>query len=252
MKKVTDMAQENGQIDPSKLDAESVELLQLYLDYQETWQEVCMVIDRSEEIGTATTLVINRPMAMKLTENLAKLILHGAKNAQRGIIQQGEDVSEQMVRFLIAFQDECGLYIGGPDHQDEPAMLVHGIKDLEGAVEISPGCGVYKGGLEAAITGVLKGVYKPLDFRFFLGRHRYTNFQLDKKVALGKYQPVACTRTLALKQCIGLPKPLWHEVLELCGGELKEISSLELMKRDDIVVDDSDIGEDDDNEEDTV
>lgn len=41
---------------------------------------------------------------------------------------------------------------------------------------------------------------------------------------------------MALKQCIGLPKPLWHEVMELCGDELGVISSLELLKRDDLAV----------------
>ena len=45
---------------------------------------------------------------------------------------------------------------------------------------------------------------------------------------------VACARPVALKQCLGLPKPLWHEVLELCGGELAELSRIELLKRDDL------------------
>ena len=29
---------------------------------------------------------------------------------------------------------------------------------------------------------------------------------------------------LALKQVIQLPKPLWREVMELCGGELRQTS----------------------------
>ena len=37
--------------------------------------------------------------------------------------------------------------------------------------------------------------------------------------------PVAGAKELALKQVIQLPKPLWREVLELCGGELAEISA---------------------------
>ena len=45
---------------------------------------------------------------------------------------------------------------------------------------------------------------------------------------------MACARSVALKQCLGLPKPLWHEVLELCGGELGELSSIELLKRSDL------------------
>jgi len=62
--------------------------------------------------------------------------------------------------------------------------------------------------------------------------------ELDVKVLLGKFQPVACARSIVLKQCISLPKPLWHEVMELCGGELEEVSSLELLKRDDILMED--------------
>jgi putative transcriptional regulator len=38
------------------------------------------------------------------------------------------------------------------------------------------------------------------------------------------WYPVACSRQLALKQVIQLPKPLWREVMELCGGELRQTS----------------------------
>ena len=39
---------------------------------------------------------------------------------------------------------------------------------------------------------------------------------------------------MALKQCLSLPKPLWHEVLELCGKECREISGIEILKRIDL------------------
>lgn len=67
------------------------------------------------------------------------------------------------------------------------------------------------GGIEAAVKGVLDGEYSPLEFRFFVGCHSYEESALDVAVHLGKYQPVACARSVALKQCISLPKPLWHE-----------------------------------------
>ena len=117
---------------------------------------------------------------------------------------------------------------------EKMGVIIHGISDLEGAVEISPGTGIYRGGMEAAVDGVLEGRFNPLDFRFFIGCHDYRNGDLDVNIYSNKYQPIACTRALALKQCIQLPKPLWHEVMELCGGELREMSRLELMKRDDI------------------
>ena len=89
---------------------------------------------------------------------------------------------------------------------------------LEGAEEISPGTGIFKGGMEAAMSGILSGKYKALDFRFFVGHTSYIGGQLDEAVREGKYQPVACSRPLVLKQCIQLPKPLWHE------GELTRFS----------------------------
>jgi putative transcriptional regulator len=112
--------------------------------------------------------------------------------------------------------------------------MIHGITELEGASEISPGTGIYIGGIDAAIDGVLDGRYSPLDFRFFIGCHMYKDGDLNFAINSNKYQPIACARSLALKQCIQLPKPLWHEVMEMCGGELREVSRLELMKRDDI------------------
>jgi len=241
MMEIAEKAGEGGEIDASILDDESAELLQLYLDNQETWQEVCLVLERDEETGTASTLVLNRPMALKLTENLAQLVLHGAYQTAP---KTKETPKTDLVKFMMAFGQECAVYIGGPDEQDQPAEIVHGIADLPGAVEIYPGSRIYCGGLDAAVDGVLDGKYKPLDFRFFVGRHSYDESTLDVSVVLGKYQPVACARALALKQCISLPKPLWHEVLELCGGEMKEISQLELSKREDVrfqIVDEDDM-----------
>eukprot|EP00591_Stephanopyxis_turris_P002313 CAMPEP_0195508638 /NCGR_PEP_ID=MMETSP0794_2-20130614/1794_1 /TAXON_ID=515487 /ORGANISM="Stephanopyxis turris, Strain CCMP 815" /LENGTH=514 /DNA_ID=CAMNT_0040635647 /DNA_START=51 /DNA_END=1595 /DNA_ORIENTATION=+ len=251
LKKVTSKASPTSEedervIDASNLDPASLELLNIYMDNQASWQEVCLVVD------DATTLVINRPLSTTVNKDLAQLVLFGQYsrlNSREGGVSPSK--TSRFVRFLTAFEHSCALYVGGPDKQTEPAIMIHGIAELDGAVEISPGCGIYKNGLEAAIDGVINGVYDPLEFRFFVGRHEYgsknkeeesssftpsSSSSLDLAVLEGKYQPVACARSLALKQCIGLPKPLWHEVMELCGGELKEISSLELMKRDDIQI----------------
>ncbi len=44
-------ASPNSRIDPNSLSLESLELLQLYMDHQNTWQEVCLVIKRNERTG---------------------------------------------------------------------------------------------------------------------------------------------------------------------------------------------------------
>lgn len=76
------------------------------------------------------------------------------------------------------------------------------------------------------MEAIEKGTHSPLDFRWFVG------FRRDICVDNGSWSPVACARPVALKQCLGLPKPLWHEVLELCGGELEELSKIEMLKRE--------------------
>eukprot|EP01082_Thalassiosira_pseudonana_P014876 g13243.t1 g13243 contig8:240664-242395(+) len=238
--RITMGANENGKIEVDRLGGDSLELLQLYMDHQQTWQEVCLVVEKDDRKGTAKTITINRPMAFKLSKSMGRLVLLGAYQAtqvENGIVERKEQSgyeTQNLVKFLVAFENQCGVYVGGPDKMDEPATLIHGIADLPGSVEISPGTGIYEGGLEAAMDGVLSGKYKPLDFRFFIGHTSYEGGELDYACEVGKYQPVACSRPLVLKQCMQLPKPLWHEVLEFCGGELKEISKLELMKREDL------------------
>jgi hypothetical protein len=208
MGKIANQADEEGQIDATQLKEESSEMLSLYLDNQETWQEVCLVVERDEDLGTSKCLVLNRPMAFQLTENLGKLVLFGAFLQQQN---RNLDSQKDLVKFMMAFKQECAVYVGGPDDQGDPATMIHGIKNLPGAVEISPGSDIYQGGIDAAVQGVLDGKYSPLEFRFFVGCHSYDESALDVAVHLGKYQPIACARSLALKQCISLPKPLWHE-----------------------------------------
>ncbi|KAL3764670.1 hypothetical protein ACHAW5_000301 [Stephanodiscus triporus] len=242
--KIMSNARPDGRIDPSALGPESVELLRRYMDHQNTWQEVCLVIEHDERTGRSKTVTINRPMAFKLSRNLGTLVLLGSYKSEGGGAGSGKVIlpegnvsgieTQNLVKFLSAFENQCGVYLGGPDDMDKPAMIIHGIRELPGAVEISPGTGIFYGGLEAAMDGVLSGKYKPLDFRFFIGHTSYIGGRLDEAVRSGKYQPVACSRPLVLKQCIQLPKPLWHEVLEFCGGELKEISRLEFTKRSDL------------------
>mmetsp|Transcript_5653 Transcript_5653/g.15878 ORF Transcript_5653/g.15878 Transcript_5653/m.15878 type:complete len:506 (-) Transcript_5653:24-1541(-) len=220
-----------GEIDASTLPNESIDFLNLYLNHQDTWQEVCLVTEKNES-GVDATLVLNRPMAFTLNDSIARLVLFGA--------YQGDLSPEEMellVKFSIAFDKEIYCYLGGPDELDQNACILHGIADLKGSKEIAPNTGIFLGhraAIEAAVTQIMQGMHSPSDFRFFVGKHRYLDGRLDLECVLGKYQPIACSRPIALKQCKALPKPLFHEVMELCGGELAELSKLELMKRDDV------------------
>lgn len=237
--KVMAAASAQGEINPRALDKDGVEFLQMYLHHQNSWQAVELVVEQDGRTGAAKTLTINRPMAFQLSESLGRTLLLGAAYAEKGgaMVNAKESngvETRNVVKLLSAFENKCAVYVGGPDGMDQPATLIHGIAGLAGAVELAPGTGIYRGGVAAACDGVLAGRHEPLDFRFFVGHTKYVRGALDESVRRGRHQPVACSRPLVLKQCIQLPKPLWHEVLEFCGGELKEISRLELAKRDDL------------------
>jgi len=179
---------------------------------QKTWQEICLVLEHSPTTGRSQAVILNRPITKQINKPLATLLLEGSSGKGKGNFDY--TFGDQLVQ---AFGTQAAVYMGGPHGQDEPALLLHGISDLKGAREIAPGTHIYQGGWEAAVKGVLEGVYRPLDFRFFLGRQSYDpaahpdRGALQQKVQDGAYQPVACARSLALKQCLGLPKPLWHE-----------------------------------------
>ncbi|EOD26527.1 hypothetical protein EMIHUDRAFT_205606 [Emiliania huxleyi CCMP1516] len=136
----------------------------------------------------ADGVALNRPLAARGNRQLAELLLR----------QTGEAEALALAGpLLAAFGDDLCAYLGGPSGQEEGGLLVHG-------------------------DGSLEGRASPLAFRWFLGRH--TGLTTDE----GVWRAIACARPVALKQCLGLPKPLWHEVMELCGGEL------EILKRDDL------------------
>lgn len=229
----------DGVLNPNDLEEKSRIMLNKYINYKDTWQEVCLVLSHQPGSGYSESVVINRPICKSIDRQLAQILIEGADS--NGGITANFDFEFTLVdKVVLAFGDEAGVYMGGVEKQGDPAVLIHGIPGLKGAQEISPGTGIYQGGLQAAVDGVINGLYKPLDFRFFLGRKIFDpkefpeNGTLLQKVGEAAYKPVACARSVALKQCLGLPKPLWHEVLELCGGEMKYVSSIELKKRADL------------------
>ena len=148
--KIMSTANVNGKIAPEELDEESLEILQLYISHQDSWQEVALVVEKDEKSGSCTTLTINRPMAFKLSESLGRLVLFGGLKEQGAMIniKESDGVETQnVVKFLSVFENECAVYVGGPDDMDKPAKMIHGINNLDGAVEIAPGTGVYIGKL---------------------------------------------------------------------------------------------------------
>ena len=146
MKKIANTADDEGQIDATRLKDDSSEMLGLFLDNQENWQEVCLVVEQQNDNSRTKTLVLNRPMAFQLTDNIGRLVLFGAfQTGSEDVRDMRINERKDLMRFMMAFSSECAVYVGGPNDQNSPAMMIHGIPDLPGAVEISPGSKIYQG-----------------------------------------------------------------------------------------------------------
>lgn len=227
-------ADEQGRINARDLKPEELELLAKFSESQNAWQQVCLILAATDGAAAGSSVVLNRPLAKGIDDALALRILNGAGRTtavdSAGLVAAAKKLEK-------AFGDEAAVYWGGPERQEEPALLVHGIDGLAGSKELAPGTRIYSCsglGVEAAADAVLEGRCAPLDFRWFIGRHA------TLRCAKREWAAAACARPVALKQCLGLPKPLWHEVMELCGGSLAELSQVELQKRDDLREDEDD------------
>ena len=208
----------NGILNPHELPHEQRQLLNAFLNYKNSWQEINLILSHDLSTGCSETVVLNRPITKFLTQPLARIILEGANTNNNNNNDNNNNTNNNtplMDALVQAFGQQAAVYMGGPHGQDQPATVVHG-HDIPGAVQVAPG--LYQGGDWHAIAeGVVSGTYDPLDFRFFLGKYDYHPQEYPERGALPQkvrehvYQPLACSRALALKQCLGLPKPLWHE-----------------------------------------
>ncbi|GJP62942.1 hypothetical protein CLOP_g20005 [Closterium sp. NIES-67] len=171
---------------------------------QRLWQAAVFLVEHGASGGESWGLMLNRPSGYTIQKALAQT-------------NQVEDAA------LTVFARNA-IYIGGFKSDGRTLHFLHG-HDLPGAKEVMPG--VFLGGLEAAAEQVLMGNMPPTDFRFFVGRLEWQPGKLQEEVDAGLWYTAACARSLVLKQCLQLPKPLWREMLELMGGEYAEAARKE-------------------------
>ena len=189
--------------------------------------QVCLVLD-----DAGSCVLLTKPMASHVDHTLARRLLIDTTQTDF----DSEVLEERVSRFVQAF-GTSPVYDGGPSGKDEGGLVIHGNEGVRGSREVSPGTRVYRaestyGGLDAIVDAVLRGEAQPNEFRLFLGQH--SRSQLAGGAGGGPtcaWQPVACSRPLILKHSVGLPKPLWHEVMALCGGQCAEMSRL--VRRED-------------------
>jgi len=189
-------------------------------------RRVCMVLgDEDGEDGDSfRCLVHTKQLGSSVTPDLARRLLMGQRDAWRA---DAADVALMLAAFGAEAAQPAGVYWGGAVADGDCGQLVHGRDDvaLPGAVEVGDGSRMYhvagSAGLLAAARAVVDGSAASMDFRLSIG-----TTVLSREAAQCEWAPVACSRLFALKPSAGLPKPLWHEVMEAAGGEYAEMSTL--------------------------
>jgi hypothetical protein len=100
-------ASPNSRIDPNSLGLESLELLQLCMDHQNTWQDMCLIEDLP--VGDSDYQQTDGIQAFKL----GRVVLLGPGEGRVGVRD-----TQNLVKFLSAFEEQCRIYLGGPDGMD--------------------------------------------------------------------------------------------------------------------------------------
>ena len=71
-------ADEQGRINAKDLKPEELELLRLYSESQNAWQQVCLILAANDGAAAGSSVVLNRPLAKGIDDALALRILNGA------------------------------------------------------------------------------------------------------------------------------------------------------------------------------
>jgi len=266
MKKVYLQCQVGGS--DVKLPKHDLNLLELYQSYMDTWQQVVFLTRYDKSRRTPTKgIVINRPTSttcgtvydnpegVPLTPKLerwADLLENQVVYAGSGLVEsKGEGggsapgmpkKKEKKRRYQIdpKLIPKSRLKERKRRIRERQMRSRHGGLDLtmihqyrlgvRFQAEILPS-NVYEGDMESICDTLDYGNVDPGHIRIFQGSKTWAPGELEKEMGEGLWYSVAASRNMVLKHCIGLPKPLWHEVMELAGGGLLEASELEIRKK---------------------
>merc|ERR1719253_560329 len=97
-----------GGLDPRALSEEERDLLFMYKDSQEVYQQVCLVLEAAGAESAAEAVTINRPLARNMDIRLAGLLLNG-QDAE--VDKYPEDVVQGCAK---PFGRQAAVYLGGP------------------------------------------------------------------------------------------------------------------------------------------
>ncbi|KAJ0614179.1 hypothetical protein HanIR_Chr02g0059541 [Helianthus annuus] len=118
---------------------------------------------------------------------------------------------------------ECSLHFGGPLEASIFLLKTNGKNNVLDFEEVVPTlCFGSRNGLDEASALVKNGVFKPQDFRFFVGYAGWQLDQLREEIEAGLWHVAACSSNLIFGGAQN--ESLWEEILQLMGGSYSELS----------------------------
>lgn len=165
-------------------------------------QSVVFLTQYDPSVG-ATGLVLNRP----LKGNAKEL-------EDSGLFGRSLNISD------TEFRDQP-VYIGGPDIFDRGVLsVIHSDYKLGGTQPLD---GVYLCDVNQYLS--LNGSSEVSEARLFSGCIRWKPGQLESEVDDGSWYCISASEQFVLKHCIGLPVPLWREIMVCQGGLYEQIAN---------------------------
>ena len=215
-----------GSADPRRLEREDVAFLDAHRRCLDARHEVVLLLSHDDVRGSSG-VALGRGVDARLEgsrELSASLCAALAKNGDEvGLESFDEAFGNRVAVFAGRRGDAARAGTGG-------AVVVHGLRGLAGARELSQGCGVFVGGAAAAAKMVASGEADADDFAFFVGCYEWAPGELSRHVAAGVHDSVACadTVTLAAARHADRAQTLWHELMFALGGRHCDVCVAEL------------------------
>jgi putative transcriptional regulator len=166
-------------------------------------QSVVFVTSHDDKAGSAG-LVLNRPLSGT-----------AAALQAAGVFGRSCDLASTPLA-------TAPVYLGGSDALGDhaPVAVIHpGGADVEGALE--PLTGVYTSSVDRVLPLIECGAVKPGDVRLFSGCIRWAPGELRAEVEAGEWFAASASAAFPLSPCIGLPTPLWRELM-VCMSPVHE------------------------------
>lgn len=178
-----------------------------------------------------------------LTQAVVFLVQHGEEGSMGFVLNRplgGEVRSIEEAGMLGRALDlsstplsSSPVYLGGPDSlgADSPLAVLHGLSDeLEGTRE--PLTGVFVSPLGKVVEAVVSGELSPAKVRLMAGCMKWGPGKLLESVESGEWFAASASKDFALSHCIGLPTPLWKELM-LAMSPLHEQIAKQVYRDDD-------------------